>query len=103
MTHLRAPRYGGQVRCLRTVVATAALVLTLGGARALACPACFGAEEAPLIDGAKRGVAVLLAITLVVQGGFVSFFLYLRKRAKRMAELELDAEGQRRSRVTALA
>ena len=103
MTHLRASRYGGQDRCLRTVVATMVLVLTAGMARALACPACFGAEEAPLIDGAKLGVAVLLAITLVVQGGFVSFFLYLRKRAKRMAELELDAEwselqrGQRTS------
>jgi hypothetical protein len=58
----------------------------------LACTACFAAAEAPLIDGAKLGVIVLLAITLVVQGGFVSFFLYLRKRAKRMAELELDTE-----------
>ena len=58
----------------------------------LACTACFAAAEAPLIDGAKLGVIVLLAITLAVQGGFVSFFLYLRKRAKRMAELELDEE-----------
>lgn len=58
----------------------------------LACTACFAAAEAPLIDGAKLGVIVLLAITLAVQGGFVSFFLYLRKRAKRMAELELDTE-----------
>jgi hypothetical protein len=58
----------------------------------LACTACFAAAEAPLIDGAKLGVIALLAITLVVQGGFVSFFLYLRKRAKRMAELELDEE-----------
>ena len=69
----------------------------------LACTACFAAAEAPLIDGAKLGVIVLLAITLAVQGGFVSFFLYLRKRAKRMAELELDAEWaelQRGSRTS---
>jgi hypothetical protein len=58
----------------------------------LACTACFAAAEAPLIDGAKLGVLVLLAVLLVVQGGFVSFFLYLRKRAKQMAELELDDE-----------
>ena len=59
---------------------------------ALACPACFGAQEASMIDGAKLGVLVLLAITFAVQGGFVAFFLYLRKRAKRLADVELDAE-----------
>jgi hypothetical protein len=35
---------------------------------------------------------VLLAITLAVQGAFVGFFLYLRKRAKRIAEIDLDNE-----------
>jgi hypothetical protein len=59
---------------------------------ALACPACFGAAETSMIDGAKLGVLVLLAILFAVQGGFVAFFLYLRKRAKRFAETELDAE-----------
>ena len=59
---------------------------------ALACPACFGAQETSMIDGAKLGVLVLLAITFVVQGGFVAFFLYLRKRAKRVADVELDTE-----------
>ena len=33
-----------------------------------------------MIDGAKLGVLVMLAITLAVQGAFVSFFLYLRKQ-----------------------
>ena len=45
-----------------------------------------------MIDGAKLGVLVLLAVTLAVQGGFVGFFLYLRKRAKHIAELDLEAE-----------
>jgi hypothetical protein len=27
-----------------------------------------------------------------VQGGFAGFFLYLRRRAKRMADLDLDVE-----------
>ena len=38
---------------------------------ALACPACFGAAETSMIDGAKLGVLVLLAILFAVQGGFV--------------------------------
>ena len=53
---------------------------------------CFGAEETPLIAGTKLGVLVMLVITFAVQGGFVAFFLYLRKRAKRMADIELDTE-----------
>jgi hypothetical protein len=38
------------------------------------------------------GVVLLLAVTLCVQGAFVGFFLYLRKRAKLIAEVELDTE-----------
>ena len=57
-----------------------------------ACPVCFGAEETSMIDGAKLGILVLLAVTLAVQGGFVGFFLYLRKRAKRIADVDLDTE-----------
>ena len=58
----------------------------------LACTVCFGALETPLIDGARLGVLFLLAVLLAVQGAFVAFFLYLRKRAKRFADLELDHE-----------
>ena len=76
----------------RRAVTTAAAVIICGGSSVLACPLCFGAEETPLIDGAKLGVFVLLAVTLAVQGGFVAFFLYLRARAKRIADVELDAE-----------
>ena len=70
----------------------AAAMLVAGSSSAFACPVCFGALETPLIDGAKLGVLVLLAITLAVQGAFVGFFLYLRKRAKRIAEIDLDTE-----------
>ena len=77
---------------LRLIVATMAFLMIGGSASVLACPVCFGAEESPLIDGAKLGVMVLVVITLAVQGGFVGFFLYLRKRAKQVAELELEDE-----------
>ena len=66
--------------------------MILGSATVLACPVCFGAEETSMIDGAKLGVLVMLAVLFVVQGGFVAFFLYLRKRAKLNADVELDTE-----------
>jgi hypothetical protein len=71
---------------------TVAFVISGGGSSVLACPVCFGAEETSIIDGAKLGVLVMLAILFAVQGGFVGFFLYLRKRAKRIADIELDTE-----------
>jgi hypothetical protein len=84
--------------------AIATIVMIAGGSTTvLACPVCFGAEETSMIDGAKLGVLVLLAITLAVQGGFVGFFLYLRKRAKDVADVELDTEWselQRGSRTS---
>lgn len=91
------------LEALRRAFATAAAVTIGGRSTALACPACFGAEETSMIDGAKLGILVLLAITLAVQGAFVGFFLYLRKRAKRIAEIELDTEWselQRASRTS---
>jgi heme/copper-type cytochrome/quinol oxidase subunit 2 len=77
---------------LRLILATAVIVVLGGGTDLLACPACFGAEEAPLIDAARLGVLVMLGITLAVQGGFVAFFLYLRRRARRAADAEIDTE-----------
>jgi uncharacterized protein YybS (DUF2232 family) len=71
---------------------TAAFVVIGGGSSVLACPMCFGAEETSMIDATKLGILVLLGIVLAVQGGFVAFFLYLRKHAKRNAEVELDLE-----------
>jgi hypothetical protein len=76
---------------MRFLMATAALLVG-GSSSAFACPMCFGAEETSMVDGTKLGILVLLGITLTVQGAFVGFFLYLRKRAKRIAEIELDTE-----------
>jgi hypothetical protein len=76
----------------RITVMTAAVLLIGSSSNLFACPVCFGAEETSMIDGAKLGIAVLLAITLSVQGAFVGFFFYLRKRAKRIADMDLDTE-----------
>ena len=75
----------------RVLTTTAAIVIG-GSSSAFACPVCFGAHETSIIDGTKLGILVLLAITLAVQGAFVGFFLYLRKRAKYIADIDLDTE-----------
>ena len=71
---------------------TTAVMIVAGSSSLFACPMCFGAEETSMIDGTKLGILVLLVITLAVQGGFAGFFLYLRRRAKRIAEIDLDTE-----------
>src|SRR4030081_3819410 len=76
----------------RRAFTTVAAVIIGGGSSVLACPVCFGAEETSMVEGTKLGVLVMLAILFAVQGGFVGFFLYLRKRAKRNADGELDTE-----------
>ena len=58
----------------------------------VACTVCFLADETSLIDGTRLGILVLLTITLAVQGGFAAFFVYLRRRAKRIADLDLETE-----------
>jgi hypothetical protein len=72
--------------------ATAAAMVIGGSSSVLACPVCFGAEETSLVDGTKLGILVLLTITLSVQGAFLGFFLYLRQRAKRIADIDLETE-----------
>jgi hypothetical protein len=71
---------------------TAFVVVLAGSETLLACPHCVGAEETSLVDSTRLGVLVMLGITLAVQGAFVGFFFYLRKRARRIADVELEAE-----------
>ena len=76
----------------RRVCMMTAVVVLGSSSSAFACPVCFGAEESGIIDGSRLGVLVLLGITLSVQGAFAGFFFYLRKRAKRIADIDLDIE-----------
>lgn len=87
MTRLR-----GFAATAQRVVATVAALMTLGSSRVLACPVCFGAEETSMVDATKLGILALLAITVAVQGAFLAFFLYLRRRAKYIAESDLETE-----------
>jgi hypothetical protein len=83
---------GISVRTVARVVPAAIAMVVGSSANAFACPMCFGAEETSMIAGTQVGIFVLLAITLTVQGAFVAFFLYLRSRAKRIADADVDAE-----------
>ena len=80
---------------LARVLLMAAAMVIGGSSSVFACPVCFGlldAENTSMIDGTRLGILVLLAVTLAVQGAFVGFFLYLRKRAKHIADVDLDTE-----------
>ena len=66
---------------------SAAAVLPL-----LACAACFGAKDSPLIDGARAGAFVLIGITVLMQGSLAGFFFYLMRRSRRMKSRALDRE-----------
>ena len=90
----------GRARLILVAAWTAAFVAIAGDSSVFACPVCFAAEETSMINGTRVGILVLLAITLVVQGAFVGFFLYLRNRAKRMADIELDVEWSELQRAS---
>jgi hypothetical protein len=84
----------------RQALITVAAVVIGGTSSVLACPMCFGAHETTMISGTKLGIIFLLGITFVVQGGFVGFFFYLRNRAKRIADVELDTEWSELQRAS---
>ena len=59
----------------------------LGAPRAaLACPVCFGNSDSPMAVAMNMGIIVMLVVVAGVLGGFASFFIYLMRRAKRVAE-----------------
>ena len=55
---------------------------------ALACPVCFGNSDAPMAIATNMGILAMLVVVVGVLGGFASFFIYLMRRAKRVAEQE---------------
>ena len=67
-------------------------LLTLGllGAprAALACPVCFGNSDSPLAIATNMGIIAMLVVVAGMIGAFATFFIYLNRRAKRIAEQE---------------
>jgi hypothetical protein len=71
----------------------AALLLCVVSPAAQACPVCYGAADGPLLDGARSGMWFLLAVTVVLEGGFAAFFVYLWRCSKRAGRQALRHGG----------
>jgi hypothetical protein len=86
------------VRGLLLFLSAVAFGLAVTASPAFACPSCFGQAEGPLVDAARLGMWLLLAVTLGLQAAFVAFFLYLRRRATKATGEALDEEWSRLQR-----
>lgn len=73
---------------LRTGI-LAALLIGAASPAAQACQSCFGAEDSPLLDGARSGAWFLIAVTVAMQGAFAAFFIYLWRRSRRIGQQAL--------------
>jgi bacteriorhodopsin len=70
---------------------------------ALACPVCFGNSDAPMAIATNTGVIFMLGVVALVLAAFASFFVYLIRRANRVAgqSASADAAGLAPSEGTA--
>ena len=68
------------------------ILLTLGllaaPRAALACPVCFGNSDSPLAIATNMGIIAMLVVVAGMIGAFATFFIYLNRRAKRVAAQE---------------
>ncbi len=58
---------------------------------ALACPVCFGNSDSPLAIATNLGIIAMLVVVAGMIGAFATFFIYLNRRAKRIAAQERTA------------
>ena len=70
-------------------------ILTLGllaaPRAALACPVCFGNSDSPLAIATNMGIVAMLIVVAGMIGAFATFFIYLNRRARRVAVRERTA------------
>ena len=84
--------YGIWFRRKAKMLVTAAVLWLVAHDAVRACQSCYGKAEGAMIDGARMGVFLLVAVTLSVQVGFVAFFFHLRRRARQAEEDLLNTE-----------
>jgi hypothetical protein len=67
-------------------------ILTLGvlaaPRAALACPVCFGNSDSPMAIATNMGIIAMIVVVAGMLGAFATFFIYLNRRAKRVAAQE---------------
>ncbi len=72
---------------LLRVMVLMGLVLAVPRA-AFACPVCFGDANSPMTIATNMGIIAMLVVVAGMIGAFATFFIYLNRRAKRVAEQE---------------
>ena len=55
---------------------------------ALACPVCFGDANSPMTIATNMGIIAMLVVVAGMIGAFATFFIYLNRRARRVAAQE---------------
>ena len=68
------------------------LMLLAAPRAALACPVCFGDSNSPMAIATNMGIIAMLVVVAGMIGAFATFFIYLNRRAKRIAAQEGTAQ-----------
>jgi hypothetical protein len=77
----------------RKVLSALVTLLLLAAPRAaFACPVCFGDSNSPMAIATNTGIIAMLVVVAGVLGAFASFFIYLMRRARRVAAQEGTAQ-----------
>jgi hypothetical protein len=53
----------------------------------MACPVCFGGEDAAMRESLNAGIGVLMGVTTIVLACFARLFLTLARRSREAAHL----------------
>jgi ABC-type antimicrobial peptide transport system permease subunit len=61
------------------------IALLLAAFSASACTACYGQSDSDMARGMNMGIYFLLAVLVVVLGSIAGFFVFIIRRAARMA------------------
>jgi hypothetical protein len=72
----------------KTLLTLLTLVMLAAPRAAFACPVCFGDSNAPMAVAMNMGILAMLIVVAGVLGAFATFFIYLIRRARRVAEQE---------------
>lgn len=81
------------MKSLRWMLATGLALVLLAPGRLHACATCFGQSDSDLAKGLNWGIFSLLLVVLFVLSAFVTFFVFLARRAAACAELPASADA----------
>ena len=69
----------------------------------MACPVCFGGEDATMRESLNAGIGVLMGVTFIVLGTLARFILVLSRRSREAAHVvgvEAGLQARPSERVT---